>query len=31
MAQAGDNRHETVLQKPFRAEELTAKIAEVLG
>jgi len=31
MAAAGDNRHETVLQKPFRAEELSAKIAEVLG
>jgi PAS domain S-box-containing protein len=31
MAVAGDNRHETVLQKPFRAEELSAKIAEVLG
>jgi PAS domain S-box-containing protein len=31
MAQAEDGRRETVLQKPFRADELTAKVAEVLG
>ena len=31
MAHSEDSRHETVLQKPFRAEELTAKVAEVLG
>jgi hypothetical protein len=27
---SNDGRHETVLQKPFRAEGLAAKIAEVL-
>ncbi|HWB48570.1 MAG TPA: PAS domain-containing protein [Stellaceae bacterium] len=31
MARSEDSRRETVLQKPFRAEELTAKVAEVLG
>ncbi|HWD57872.1 MAG TPA: PAS domain S-box protein [Stellaceae bacterium] len=31
MAKAGDSAQETVLQKPFRAEELNAKVAEVLG
>ena len=31
MARAEDSRHETVLQKPFRAEELNAKVAEALG
>ena len=31
MAQSEESEHETVLQKPFRAEELTAKVAEVLG
>jgi PAS domain S-box-containing protein len=31
MAHSEDSRHEAVLQKPFRAEELTAKVAEVLG
>ena len=31
MAQAGDSAQEAVLQKPFRADELNAKVAEVLG
>ena len=31
MAKAEDGRREVVLQKPFRAEELTAKVLEVLG
>ena len=31
MARSEESRHEAVLQKPFRAEELTAKVAEVLG
>ena len=31
MAKAQDGSREIVLQKPFRAEELTAKVAEVLG
>ena len=30
MARFNDGRHETVTQRPFRAEELTAKVAEVL-
>jgi hypothetical protein len=30
MARSNDGRHETVTQRPFRAEELTAKVAEVL-
>lgn len=31
MARSEESQHETVLQKPFRAEELTAKVAEALG
>ena len=31
MARSEESRHETVLQKPFRAEELAAKVAEALG
>ncbi len=31
MARSEESRHETVLQKPFCAEELTAKVAEALG
>ena len=31
MARSEESRHETVLQKPFRAEELTAKVAEALS
>ena len=31
MAQSEESRHEAVLQKPFRAEELTAKVAEALA
>jgi PAS domain S-box-containing protein len=31
MAKAEDGHRETILQKPFRAEELTAKVAEVLS
>jgi PAS domain S-box-containing protein len=31
LARSEESRHETVLQKPFRADELTAKVAEVLG
>jgi CheY-like chemotaxis protein len=30
IARSEESRHETVLQKPFRAEELTAKVAEAL-
>jgi signal transduction histidine kinase/CheY-like chemotaxis protein len=31
MARAEDSLHETVLQKPFRADELAAKVAEALA
>jgi CheY-like chemotaxis protein len=31
MPRSEESRHETVLQKPFRADELTAKVAEALG
>ena len=31
MAQSEESRHETVLQKPFRADELAAKVAEALS
>jgi len=30
IAQSEEGVHQTVLQKPFRAEELTAKVAEAL-
>jgi CheY-like chemotaxis protein len=31
MARSEDSANETVLQKPFRADELTAKVAEALA